>query len=302
MDLEASLWLLSVIRNGSFSKAAQDLKVPVSTLSRRIAQLEKQCHAQLIVRNTRSLKLTTTGLEFVSIAKELEEKVNKLKSWRDSQAGVCGVLRITAPIQFIEWPLSDWVVEFKLLYPALQIEMIGSNEYLDFYEHHIDIGFRQGPLPDSLMKQRRLFSLQYGIFAPVSWPIRDKTEQSLTWLEQQRAINIGAKGRAFPWLIKDQKGLVRFYPNAELLLESPQQVIKAAKAGAGIAYASYFDAHRAVIDKKIKPICLDLWPGWIDFFVVYQQTSLKSQKLATFIDFIFSKQEELKLLEGVKTS
>ena len=61
MDLEVTLWLLSVVRNGSFSRSAQELKVPVSTLSRRISQLEQQCNTQLLVRNTRSLRLTAAG-------------------------------------------------------------------------------------------------------------------------------------------------------------------------------------------------------------------------------------------------
>lgn len=301
MDLEASLWFLTVVQCGTFSQASQELKVPVSTLSRRISQLEKQCNTQLLIRNTRHLRLTAAGAEFIEVAKTLSASANQLQNWRDSQSGVCGVLKMTAPIQFIDWPLTDWLIEFKLLYPKIKIEVSGSNDYLDFYEHHIDIGFRQGPLPDSDMRQRRLFSLQYGMFVSATWKTAYQGDEDLTWLASQQAINIGAKGRAFPWLLKQKEQLVPYYPNAELLLESPKQAIKAAVAGVGVAYTSCFDAHEALSKTLIKPVCLHLWPGWIDFFVVYQESHLKSKKLAAFIDFVFAKQHELNELYGVKT-
>ena len=196
----------------------------------------------------------------------MEINASKLQSWRESQSGVCGTLKVTAPIQFIEWPLTDWLIEFKLLHPKVKIEVVGSNEYLDFYEHHIDIGFRQGPLPDSNMRQRRLFSLQYGLFSATHSDIDDVASDNLEWLEQQQTINIGAKGRAFPWLLNQQGQLKRFYPNAELLLESPKQAIKAATAGVGVAFTSCYDAELALQAGQIKPVCKSLWPGWLDFF------------------------------------
>lgn len=302
MDLEASLWLLNVIRCGSFSQCAVQLNVPVSTVSRRIAQLEKQLNTQLLIRNTRHLRLTPAGVEFVSLVKDLEVNVQQMQRWKESQSEVCGLLKLTAPLQFIEWPLSDWLIEFKLVYPKVNVQVIGSNEYLDFYDQHIDIGFRQGPLPDSDMLQRKLFSLEYGLFAPASWKIKKNTTEDLAWLKQQKTINIGAKGRPFPWLIKEQGKITSFQPKAELLLESPKQAIKAAVAGIGVAYTSCFDAREALLNRNIQAVCRTLWPGWVDFFIVYQEASLKSKKLAAFIDFILTKQKELDLLEGVKAS
>ncbi|MCG9596339.1 LysR family transcriptional regulator [Vibrio sp. Isolate25] len=300
MDLEASLWFLTVAKTGSFSKAAIELKVPTSTVSRRIANLESQLGTTLLVRNTRNMQLTQSGIEYLALTKQLEISYQSLKDWQDTQSQVSGTLRITAPLQFVDWPLSDWAIEFKSIYPTLNIELVGSNENLDFFEDRIDIAFRQGPLLDSDLKQRRLFELQYGIYASPNWLKKQDGIQDLEWLQGHEVVNIGVKGKGLPWLVQQDNKPLTIFPNSGLLLESPQQVVRAAKAGLGMIYVPYFDAHSAVRKGEIVPVCKALWPNWISFYLVFHESRTKSKKLSMFIEFIFTKQKELLKLPGIR--
>ncbi|MEZ8824162.1 LysR family transcriptional regulator [Vibrio amylolyticus] len=299
MDLEASLWFSTVVKMGSFSKAAIELGVPTSTVSRRISNLEGQLGVTLLVRNTRSMQLTQSGTEYLALTKQLELGYQSLKDWQDNQSQVSGTLRITAPLQFVDWPLSDWVIEFKSTYPKLNIEMVGSNENLDFYEDRIDIAFRQGPLSDSDLKQRRLFGLQYGIYASPSWVKEHGEPLDLAMLQTHEVVNIGVKGKGFPWLVKQDNKQHAIFPNSGLLLESPKQAVRAAKAGLGMIYVPYFDAHSAIDNGEIVPICEALWPDGISFYLVFHESRTRSKKLSTFIEFILSKQQELLKLPGI---
>ncbi|MBN3494072.1 LysR family transcriptional regulator [Vibrio neptunius] len=299
MDLEASLWFSTVVRMGSFSKAASELGVPTSTVSRRIANLESQLGTTLLVRNTRSMQVTQSGNEYLMLTKQLEMGYQSLKDWQDNQSQVSGTFRITAPLQFVDWPLSDWVIEFKSTYPKLNIELVGSNENLDFYEDRIDIAFRQGPLSDSDLRQRRLFELQYGIYASPSWLNKHGDCLDFAWLQAQEVVNIGVKGKSFPWLIKHNNKLHTIIPKSGLLLESPQQAVRAAKAELGLIYVPYFDAHSAIAKGEIVPVCESLWPDGINFYLVFHKSRTKSKKLSTFIDFILDKQKELMTLPGI---
>ena len=148
------------------------------------------------------MQLTQAGSEYLALTKQLELGYQSLKDWQDNQSQVSGTLRITAPLQFVDWPLSDWVIEFKSIYPKLNIELIGSNENLDFYDDGIDIAFRQGPLSNSDLKQRRFFELQYGIYASPAWVKDHRGNQDLTWLQAHKVVNIGVKGKGLPWLVK----------------------------------------------------------------------------------------------------
>ena len=300
MDLEASLWFSTVVKMRSFSKAAIELGVPTSTVSRRIANLEGQLGVTLLVRNTRSMQLTQSGTEYLALTKQLELGYQSLKDWQDNQSQVSGTLRITAPLQFVDWPLSDWVIEFKSTYPKLNIELVGSNENLDFYEDKIDIAFRQGPLSDSELKQRRLFGLQYGIYASPTWVKEHGEPLDLASLQTHEVVNIGVKGRGFPWLVKEDNRQHAITPNSGLLLESPQQAIRAAKAGLGMIYVPYFDAHSAIGNGEIVPICEALWPDGISFYLVFHESRTRSKKLSTFIEFILNKQQELLTLPGIR--
>ncbi|WP_295891779.1 LysR family transcriptional regulator [uncultured Vibrio sp.] len=300
MDLEASLWFSTVVKTGSFSKAAVALGVPTSTVSRRIANLEDQLGAKLLVRNTRSMQLTQSGSEYLGLTKQLELSHQSLKDFQDNQSQVSGTLRVTAPLQFVDWPLSEWVIEFKSKYPNLNIELVGSNENLDFYDDQIDIAFRQGPLSNSELKQRLLFELQYGIYASPSWLEEHKGEQDLGWLQTHKVINIGAKGRGFPWLVRQNKKHHAIFPDSHLLLESPKQAVNAGKAGLGLIYVPYFDACSAIRLGELEPACEPLWPDWIGFYLVFHESRMKSKKLSTFIDFIFEQQKTLQTLPGIR--
>ncbi len=300
MDLEASLWFVTVVKTGSFSKAAMSLGMPTSTVSRRIANLENQLGVTLLIRNTRNMQLTQAGAEFLALTKQLELRYQSLVDWQDNQSQVSGTLRVTAPIQFVDWPLSDWVIEFKSIYPSLNIELVGSNENLDFYDDRIDIAFRQGPLSSSDLKQRRLFELQYGMYASPEWLQEHEGHQDLAWLHMHKVINLGVKGRGFPWLIKKGGQQRAIFPDSDLLLESPKHAVKAAKAGLGMIYVPYFDAYSALESGELVPVCRELWPDWVGFYLVFQESRIKSQKLSAFIDFIVQKQPQLQSLPGIR--
>ena len=246
------------------------------------------------------MQLTQAGSEYLALTKQLELGYQSLKDWQDNQSQVSGTLRITAPLQFVDWPLSDWVIEFKSIYPKLNIELVGSNENLDFYDDGIDIAFRQGPLSNSDLKQRRFFELQYGIYASPAWVKDHRGNQDLTWLQAHKVVNIGVKGKGLPWLVKQYNKQQAIYPDSDLLLESPKQAVKAAKAGLGMVYVPCFDAHPAVSNGDIVPVCETLWPDWNVFYLVFHEARTKSKKLSTFIEFIFNKQQQLQTLPGIR--
>src|SRR5580658_1168476 len=97
-DLNSLLIFAQVVESNSFVKAARRLQMPVSTVSRRVAELEKQLGVRLIERSTRSLRLTDVGSELLEHAQrsaELSESVSNIDS--NHTAKVWGLLRISAP-------------------------------------------------------------------------------------------------------------------------------------------------------------------------------------------------------------
>jgi DNA-binding transcriptional LysR family regulator len=106
IDLNSLAIFAKVVETRSFSEAAKRLKMPISTVSRRVAELEDQLGVGLLDRSTRNLRLTDIGAEVFEHAQrsaEISEAVASIVSNQSST--VSGVLRLSAPPRF---PIRCW--------------------------------------------------------------------------------------------------------------------------------------------------------------------------------------------------
>jgi DNA-binding transcriptional LysR family regulator len=117
-DLNALAVFAKVIEAGSFSEAARRLKMPISTVSRRVAELEDQLGIRLIERSTRNLRLTELGAEVLEHAirsAELSEAVESIVSYQLSD--VSGTLRLSSMPSVSDTLVTPLVTAFQAAYP-----------------------------------------------------------------------------------------------------------------------------------------------------------------------------------------
>src|ERR1700682_2988614 len=111
-DLNSLMIFAKVIEANGFSEAARRLKMPTSTVSRRVAELEEQLGVRLLDRSTRSLRLTDVGAEVCEHAQhsaELSEAVDNIAS--NHLSNVSGILRLSAPPSISDSLLAPLVVQ-----------------------------------------------------------------------------------------------------------------------------------------------------------------------------------------------
>jgi len=75
--LEAMAMLVASVEQGSLSAAARKLRIPVTTLTRNVNDLEALVGAKLLVRTTRKLVLTDAGSDYVASARRILEQVDE---------------------------------------------------------------------------------------------------------------------------------------------------------------------------------------------------------------------------------
>src|SRR5437763_15595417 len=124
-DLNALMIFARVIEASSFSEAARRLRMPVSTVSRRIADLEDELGVRLLERSTRSLRLTDVGSEVLEHAQrcaELSEAVDDLVSHQLSN--VSGTLRLSAPPSISDTLLAPLVGAVQARYPNVAVQIL----------------------------------------------------------------------------------------------------------------------------------------------------------------------------------
>ena len=148
-DLNSLALFAKVVEAGSFSEAARRLKMPISTVSRRIAELEDQLGVRLLERSTRNLRLTELGAEVLEHAvrsAELNEAVESVVSNRLSD--ISGTLKLSAPPSVSDTLLTPLVTAFQASYPNVRVQILVTERLVDLIAEGVDLAFRLGALKD----------------------------------------------------------------------------------------------------------------------------------------------------------
>ena len=165
-DLNSLIIFAQVIEANSFSEAARRMKIPVSTVSRRVADLESQLGVRLIERSTRSLRLTDVGSEVLEHARrgaELSEAVNSIAS--NHLLSVSGTLRLAAPPSISDSLLAPIVGAFQVAYPQVRVQIFVTERIVDQIAEGVDLAFRVGELEDSSLVARRILTYRHQLVA-----------------------------------------------------------------------------------------------------------------------------------------
>src|SRR4029078_11770546 len=126
MSLEANDLMLfaRVAEEGSFSRAAERVGLPKSTVSRRLAALETQLGERLVLRTTRKLTVTDFGHSVLEHANQVLAEVEAAASLaQHRQVEPSGRLRIAMPADFANVVLGEMLNEFLVRYPAITLEL-----------------------------------------------------------------------------------------------------------------------------------------------------------------------------------
>jgi len=169
-DADDLLLFARVAESGSFSRAAERVQLPKSTVSRRIAALERRLGERLLQRTTRKLVITEFGQGVLDHARAMSEEVDAALAFALSrQARPSGRLRVSMPGDFASLALERPLAEFIRDYPQVALELDLSPRRVDLIGENFDLAIRMGELPDdSQLAARRLAVFTTGLYAAPS--------------------------------------------------------------------------------------------------------------------------------------
>lgn len=166
MDLDAIHVFVKVVDSGSFSAAARLMKMPKTTVSAKVAGLEKRLGVSLLHRTTRKLNMTEAGQRYYEhcarAVQEIELGEAALSSARDRPSGL---LRVSVAVDVGHTLLPRIARAYLDRYPDTGVEMILSNRMSDLVGEGIDLAIRAGNLKDSSLVARRFLDLSAHLWA-----------------------------------------------------------------------------------------------------------------------------------------
>lgn len=268
----------TVARHLSYSAAAEELKVTPSLVSRRLGELENQLGYRLFERTTRNVRLTAEGHRLMDLCEAPIEALNgAILDASDADATLKGRIRITSPLLIAKTWLWPRLEHYLSEHPDISIELLPSNDYLDFLRDEIDLAFRLGPLPSSDLVARPLFSVNYQVCASSEFIKKYKIRKTISIKELEKLPAITSSVR---WMFAEQKDYDP--PIVAHHLADTELIKSAVTAGLGVGLLP-----DSLIELEIEPIRVkQLTPVAREVYVVYPSRRLLPQRVRLLVDWI----------------
>lgn len=182
--------LLAFHRKGTLQKASEDLAVNLSTVSRRIRELEKELGVSLIENVSGRLVLTDAGIQTVLVGEAMEAESNTLlRKLSGQDEELTGVIRVGL-LAFMLHKHADWFTDFSRRYPGVSLEFLASNSGLhSLSRREADVVIRASKTPQDTLIGRRVMEVDYAIFAHQSLVSANEHWSTLPWVGLDPSIN-----------------------------------------------------------------------------------------------------------------
>ncbi|WP_336601346.1 LysR family transcriptional regulator [Paraburkholderia bengalensis] len=286
--------LLMAVDRGSLSAAARELKIPVSTLTRKVADLEEMLGTRLLIRTTRKLALTETGASYVAAARRILDLVREQE--REATSALIaarGELVITAPVQLGRLHVLPVVNQFLAQYPDITVRLLLSDRNIDLIDAHADLAVRIGELSDSSMVATRVGSLRPILCASPSFLEEHTPPNAPDQLMRYPCVVFNSPYLA-PWRFRHPGTSKRFALEIKSRLEvtAPDAAVSAAVDGVGLTLVFEHDADEALRAGKLKTLLHQFEVEPVPVHLVHVSRNLMAVKLRQFIDFAAPKLRE----------
>lgn len=273
-----------VVQRSGFSRAAKDLGVPPSTVSRRVSRLEDSLGVRLLQRTTRTIHLTEAGrIYFERISQALREIESAEVSLRNVQGTPRGRVRMsTVSEPFLEHVLFDFLER----YPDVSLDLDKSHRRVDLVAEGYDLAVRAGALPDSSLVAHKLQSWGSRLVASPAYLERRGTPRSLLDLRNHDCVILGTSSLSATWQLNGPKGLERVNVTGRFAVNSLLSAVDGARRGLGIGLLSGHVIERDLRSGALVEVMADHAPPPVDLWVVYPSRTLLAPAVRTLIDRI----------------
>jgi DNA-binding transcriptional LysR family regulator len=289
MDLNDIVVFTKVVETKSFTGAAEQLGLPKSTVSRKLAQLEERLGVRLVQRTTRKLALTDIGEAYYERCARIVADVAAAEQLvTDMQATPRGRLRITAPIDLSTMYLGSIVSGFLSAHADVFVELEATDRIVDLIEDGFDLAVRFGQLPESTLIARRLCTIGSYLVASPAYLDKRGTPTSIEQLDEHDRLLFTPSPRTQSWPLVDgdDQPHYDFGRPARFASNNIGAVHSAVLAGGGIALLAEFMTACDVRTGKL----IHVLPEWrarsIDVHAVYPARQNLPPRLTLFLDYL----------------
>ena len=281
--LEAMSILLAAAETGSLSAAGRRLGKPLTTISRKMSELEAHLNVRLLNRTGRKLTLTDAGQSYAQAAKRILEDVREAeRSTSGEYAEPKGDLVITTSLILGRQHVLPIIAEFLKVNPGVNVQLLLSNRVANMMEEPVDLAIRVGDRPDSSLIAIHLGSTRRVVCGSPAYFREHGIPKTPAELRAHDCVTIGGFMSPTTWTFKSGKSVpIR----SRLVVSTAEAALDAAIAGVGIASALSYQLPAAIRKGQLEIVLAKFEPEPMSVDMLYVGGRLMPRKLRAFCDF-----------------
>src|SRR5579863_1924068 len=285
---EAMAMFLTAIEKGSLSAAARDMRVPVPTLSRKVADLETLLGTRLLNRTTRKLILTDAGVTYAAAARRIVEQVHEPERQAAGEFTTPrGELVVTAPVLFGRLHVLPVVADFLAQFPEVNVRLMLGDRNVNLVDDQIDMAVRIGKLPDSGMIATRVGSMRRVVCGSPELLKREGVPRSPEQLARMPCVaSIGVQTLAAGWRFRLPGASADIeVPISPRLATTTEAAVDAAIRGVGFVCLRHYQVVDAAKGGKLRIVLQKYEPEPVPVHLVHATRGQMPLKMRRFLDF-----------------
>lgn len=252
---------VKVADSASVSRAARELDLGKSVVSKRVAQLEQLVGATLFARSTRRIALTPAGEAYAEHARRaLAEMAAGEERVRALRTEVTGRIRLTAPVSWGQRVLAARLPPFMQQHPGVELELQLADRLVDLAWERIDLALRwslAAPPPGLVSEPVAL--VRWLLVAAPEYLARAGSPQAPAELAGHACLCYWREAADDLWALAGQGQLARVRVRTRYHVDNPEAVAEAALAGLGVAMLPDYLCQAALASGRL----LRVLPGWV---------------------------------------
>lgn len=286
-QLEDMYIFLRIVETGSITKAAEQMNIAKSAVSKRLSLLEHKLGTKLINRTTRTSSITEAGQRYYQRSKLIIDEVEELNSQTSSsKRALAGTLNIAVPLSFGLTHLAPALDLFLLQHADLKLNINFSDQKIDIIEQGVDLAFRIGQLDDSSLQARKIAPIKHLLCASPEYIALHGEPKTPNDLKQHKILKYGsAEQNGWKFLNQDgQEQVVHLEPH--FIANNGDFLKSLAESSHGITYLPTFIVWQSLANHTLVPVLTEYHQQTMHAYAVYPPNRHLPVKVRSLIDFL----------------
>lgn len=283
--LEAMAVFAAAADEGSLSAAGRRLRMPLPSVSRKLADLERHIGTRLMTRTTRQLTLTDAGRDYLTACREILDRVEEAdRAAAGVHASPRGELVVAAPLVFGRLHVLPIVAEYLAQNPDVNVRLALSDRNANLLEEHVDVAVRIGPLPDSGLTARPVGSITRVVCASPAYLKKRKAPKTPDDLRDHHCVTFEGLTASTAWSFQGPRGTQRVPIRSRLVVNTADGAIAAALRGVGITRVLSYQVTDHIASGSLKRLLVDHEPEASPVHLLYARQGRLPAKTRAFVE------------------